>query len=65
MKYPMPESVAISAADGKLYTATQMQEAFDAGRLAGLEAAAERVDGEDIQVPYYLADAIRNLKETP
>ena len=69
MKYQMPEpafrSRVIESDWTDYYTATQVQAAFDAGRVAGLEEAAERVECEDIQAPQYLADAIRNLKETP
>ena len=44
----------------KLYTASQVQDAYTAGRAAGLEAAALMAEGH-YGDGFRLADAIRNL----
>ena len=78
MKYQMPSPAIDHLSDGETtcyYTATQVQAAFDAGRAAGLEAAAKVCEDDwngdadtyqDSIAFNVCADAIRNLsKETP
>ena len=71
---PEPVTIGITEIDfnefepAKGYTASQVQEAYAAGRAAGLEAAAEAIDDEcreRIMTASDCIDAIRNLKETP
>lgn len=67
MKYQMPEPAAKNGYQKiDYYTATQVQAAFDAGRVAGLEEAAKECDKYGFgQAPQMIQNAIRNLKETP
>ena len=74
MKYQMPEPAEIQSFGNSKplgYTYADMCEAFDAGRAAGLEAAAAYLLAAGFRstgIPAYerFADAIRNLsKETP
>ena len=76
MKYQMPEPAMHSFPwDEPGYDAQQVQAAFDAGRAAGLEAAAKVCEDDwngdadtyqDSIAFNVCADAIRNLsKETP
>ena len=41
MKYQMPEPAYANVDNEHLYTATQVQAAYSAGRAAGIEAAAK------------------------
>ena len=68
MKYQMPEPAMHSFPwDEPGYDAQQVQAAFDAGRAAGLEAAAEAAtdaiafNGGTVQMEAHVRDAIRNL----
>ena len=68
MKYQMPEPdiAEVPTCSPEGYTATQMQAAFDAGRVAGLEAAAKVCDSLGDEHTWHISAAIRNLaKETP
>ena len=65
MTYVLPKPRYTTA---KLYTASQVQDAYTAGRAAGLEAAAAMCDDEDVAptddalgTVNYLAMQIRKL----
>ena len=69
----MPEPAYANVGNEHLYTATQVQAAFDAGRAAGLEAAAKvcaemviQTVGHSAATAMQCEEEIRNLaKETP
>ena len=75
MKYQLPHAVYTAFDETtKLYTATQMQAAFDAGRAAGLEEAAKEAatlfahngSAKSVDAISACICLIRNLaKETP
>lgn len=68
MKYHMPKPSRRGQGAEPYFSEYQMQSAFDAGRMTGIEEAAEVIDDEcreRIMTASDCADAIRNLKETP